>query len=45
MSDFLKYHEVEGLSHELPYPQAPVDKNQKPGHVGNHPALRRIWNS
>ena len=21
MSDFLKYHEVEGLSHELPYPQ------------------------
>ena len=45
MSDFLKYHKVEGLSHELPYPQAPVDKNQKPGHVGNHPALRRIWNS
>ena len=28
MADFLKYHEVPGLSKELPYPQKEVDKNQ-----------------
>ena len=44
MSDFLKYHEVDGLSHELLYARKEVDKNQKPMPVGDHPALRRIWN-
>ena len=44
VSDFLKYHEVPGLSHELPYARKEVDKNQKPIPVGNHPALRRIGN-
>ena len=44
MADFLKYHEVPGLSKELPYPQKEVDKNQKPQPVGDHPPLRRIGN-
>ena len=44
ISDFLEHHEVDGLSHELPYPRTPVDKNRKPIPVGNQPALRRIWN-
>ena len=44
MADFLKYHEVPGLSKVLPYPQKEVDKNQKPQPVGDHPPLRRIGN-
>ena len=28
----------------LPYARTTPDKNHKPRHVGDHPALRRIWN-
>ena len=45
IADFLEHHEVEGLSHTLPYPRVPVDKNHKPRPVDTQAAkdvLRRV---
>ena len=41
IADFLEHHEVEGLSHTLPYPRVPVDKNQQTASRGYPGGQRR----